>query len=76
MGQIIIEIPQHFDRNYRIVSHDSAEGILSEVGNLVAQSNFVEPEEIKHLWSEREETGCEIARNVRRSWKRNLWIND
>lgn len=65
MGQITIEIPQNIDRNYRLVSEDSGEKVLSNVEYLVKKENDVADDEILGLWADRKETVEEIARNLR-----------
>ena len=66
MGQITIEIPQSVNRNYRIVSEDSAEKVLSNLDFLVKKENDVADDEILGLWSDREESVEEIAKDLRR----------
>jgi len=66
MGQITIEIPQKVNRNYRIVSEDSAKKVLSNLERLVKKENSVKDGEILGLWADREESVEEIARDLRR----------
>jgi hypothetical protein len=65
MGQITIEVPQTLSKNYRIISEDSAKRIISNIETEVAKENSVEDDEILGLWSDRQETVGEIARDLR-----------
>ena len=65
MGQITIEVPQKISKTYRIVSEDSAEQIISNIEILVTKENSVEEDEILGLWSDREESVEEIAKELR-----------
>ena len=66
MGQITIEIPQSVNRNYRLVSEESAKKVLSNVEHLVKQENEIADDEVLGLWSDRKETAEEIANQLRR----------
>ena len=66
MGQITIEIPQRINRNYRIVSEDSAKEVLSKLEHLVEAENKVDDTEILGLWSDRKESVEEIAAQLRK----------
>ena len=66
MGQITIEIPQSVNRTYRIVSEDSAKKVLSNLELLVKKENDIDDNEILGLWSDREESVEEIAKDLRR----------
>ncbi|MCY7375588.1 MAG: hypothetical protein LH472_06410 [Pyrinomonadaceae bacterium] len=66
MGQITIEIPQKVNRNYRIVSEDSAQAVLSKLEILVENENKLDGDEILRLWADRQESVEEIARDLRR----------
>ncbi len=66
MGQITIEIPQRVNKNYRIVSENSAKKVLSNLERLVKKENSVEDDEILGLWADREESVEEIARELRK----------
>lgn len=70
MGQITIEIPQRISRNYRIVSEDSANEVLSKLERLVEEENKIDDDEILGLWADREESVEEIARELRQGWDR------
>ena len=70
MGQITIEIPQSVNRNYRIVSEDSARKVLSKLEILLKEENKIEHDEILGLWADREESVEEIARDLRAGWDR------
>lgn len=72
MGQIIIEIPQNISRKFRLAAHDSAEEILSNIENSIAQSNFLEDDEILNLLADRNESALDVAAEMRRSWKRKI----
>lgn len=61
MGQIIIEIPQNVNRNYRIISEDSAKKLLSNLERLVKKETVVEDEDILGLWTAPNELGKEVA---------------
>jgi hypothetical protein len=76
MGQITIEIPQKIDRNYRIVSEDSAKEVLSKLEHLVEAENKVDDDEILGLWAEREESVEEIAGALRKKSNHRLLRND
>ncbi len=65
MGQITIEIPQKDSMTYRIVTEDSAKRIISSIETEVTKENSVEDDEILGLWSDREETVEEIAKDLR-----------
>jgi hypothetical protein len=65
MGQITIEIPQSVNRNYRLITEDSAKEVLSKLENLVRKENKVDDDEILGLWAERKESVEEIARDLR-----------
>lgn len=65
MGQITIEIPQSVNRNYRLITEDSAKEVLSKLENLVRKENQVDDDEILGLWAERKESVGEIARDLR-----------
>ncbi len=65
MGQITIEIPQRVNRNYRLITEDSATEVLSKLENLVKKENKVDDDEILGLWAERKESVEEIARDLR-----------
>lgn len=66
MGQITIEIPQRISRNYRIVSEDSANEVLSKLERLVEEENKIDDDEILGLWADREESVEEIAQRLRK----------
>ena len=66
MGQITIEIPQSVNRNYRIVSENSAREVLSKLEHLVEAENKIDDDEILGLWADRKESVEEIARDLRR----------
>jgi len=66
MGQITIEIPQKLNRTYRFISEDSAKKVLSNLDNLAREENSVSDDEILGLWSDREDSVEEIARDLRR----------
>ena len=70
MGQITIEIPQSVNRNYRIVSEDSARKVLSKLEILLKEENKIDHNEILGLWADREESVEEIARELRSGWNR------
>ncbi len=70
MGQITIEIPQSVNRNYRIVSEDSARKVLSKLEILLKEENKIDHNEILGLWADREESVEEIARELRAGWDR------
>ncbi len=70
MGQITIEIPQSVNRNYRIVSEDSARKVLSKLEILLKEENKIDHNEIVGLWADREESVEEIARELRAGWDR------
>jgi hypothetical protein len=70
MGEITIEIPQNLNRTYRIVSESSAKKVLSDLEQLVKRENTIEDDEILGLWTDREESVEEIARNLRKGWDR------
>lgn len=65
MGQITIEIPQKISKTYRIVSEGSAIEIISNIEILVTKENSLEDDEILGLWSDREESVEEIAKDLR-----------
>ncbi len=65
MGQITIEIPQSVNRNYRLITEDSATEVLSKLENIVRKENKVDDDEILGLWAERKESVGEIARDLR-----------
>ncbi len=66
MGQITIEIPQSVNRNYRLITENSAQEVLSKLENLVREENKVDDAEILGLWADRKESVEELARNLRR----------
>jgi hypothetical protein len=70
MGQITIEIPQSVNRNYRIVSEDSARKVLSKLEILLKEENKIDHNEILGLWADREESVEKIARELRAGWDR------
>ena len=76
MGVITIEIPQSVNRNYRIVSEDSAEEVLSKVEQLVKQENKIDDNDILGLWADRDESVEEIARDLRRKTNDRSLRND
>ncbi|CAN5438452.1 hypothetical protein BH18ACI1_BH18ACI1_05410 [soil metagenome] len=76
MGQITIEIPQSVNRNYRIISEDSANEILSKIDLLVKQENKVNDDEILGLWADRKKAVEEIARELRRKTNDRSLKND
>jgi len=70
MGQITIEIPQSVNRNYRLVSEESARKVLSKLEILLKEENKIEDDEILGLWADREESSEEIAHQLRKGWDR------
>ncbi len=66
MGQVTIEIPQNVNRNYRLITENSAPEVLSKLENLVKEENKVDDAEILGLWADRTESVEKIARNLRR----------
>jgi hypothetical protein len=76
MGQITIEIPQSVNKNYRIISTDSANKILSKIDILVKEENDIKDDEILGLWSDRKESVEEIAKNLRRKTNNRSLKND
>ncbi len=66
MGQITIEIPQSVNRNYRLITENSAQEVLSKLENLVREENKADDAEILGLWADRKESVEELARNLRR----------
>ena len=66
MGQITIEIPQSVNRNYRLITENSAQEVLSKLETLVREENKVDDDEILGLWADRKESVEELARNLRR----------
>jgi hypothetical protein len=76
MGQITIEIPQSVNRNYRIVSENSAREVLSKLERLVEEENKIDDDEILGLWADREESVEEIARDLRRKSNNRSVKND
>jgi hypothetical protein len=72
MGQITIEIPQKFERTYRIISEDSADEVLRKLDVLVKEANHIEDDGILGLWADREESAEEISRKLRKGWNRNM----
>jgi len=76
MGQITIDIPQSVNRNYRIVSEDSAKEVLSKIEHLVKEENTVADDEILGLWADREESVEEIASELRRKSNNRSLKND
>lgn len=66
MGQITIEIPQRINRNYRIISEDSAKEVLSKLEHLVEAENKIDDDEILGLWADREQSAEEIAGELRK----------
>ena len=55
MGQITIEIPQSVNRNYRLVSEDSAKEFLLFLEDLVKEEDIIEVRKIPPLQTDREE---------------------
>jgi len=49
MGQITIEIPQNISRNFRIISEESADKILSALERL-AHKEMDEDEDLLGVW--------------------------
>ena len=76
MGQITIEIPQSVNRNYRLVSENSAKEVLSKVENLVSNENKINDDEILGLWADRKDSVEEIARNLREKSNNRSLKND
>jgi len=76
MGQITIEIPQQINRNYRIVSENSATEVLSKLEHLVEQENKIDDDEILGLWADRKESAEEIARELRKKSNNRSLKND
>ena len=76
MGQITIEIPQSVNRNYRIVSEESAKKVLSNLELLVKKENDIADDEILGLWADRKETAEEIAKELRRKSNNRSLKND
>ena len=70
MGQITIEIPQSVQRNYRIISVDSANDILSKIEILVKDENNIKDDEVLGMWADRPESVEEISQTLRNSWDR------
>ena len=66
MGQITIEIPQSVNRNYRLITENSAQEVLLKLENLVKEENKVDDAEILGLWADRTESVEKIARDLRR----------
>ena len=64
MGVITIEIPQSFNRNFRIVSEISAKEILTKLESLVKKENKIDDEDILGLWDDRKESVELIARDL------------
>ncbi len=71
MGQITIEIPQSVNRNYRIISTDSAKTILSKIEILVKEENNIQDDEVLGMWSDRKQSVQEISNELRNCWDRN-----
>ena len=67
MGQIIIEIPQSFNRKYRIKSESSAKEVLSNLEIIIEKENKVDDEDILGLWVDRKESVEEFARYAKKN---------
>jgi len=76
MGQIVIEIPQRVNKNFRIVSENSAKKVLSNIERLIKKENSIEDDEILGLWSDRKESVEEIAQNLRKKLNDRSLKND
>ena len=76
MGQITIEIPQSVNRNYRLVSENSAQEVLSKVENLVSNENKINDDEILGLWADKKDSVEEIARDLRKKSNNRSLRND
>lgn len=66
MGQITIEVPQKVQKTYRLVSEDSARGVIDELDKLVKKANHVDLSDLVGLWADRSETAAEISRDLRK----------
>ena len=66
IGRITIEIPPSLNRNYRVISEDSARKVLSKLKILLKEENKIDDDEILGWWADREESVEEIAKVSRR----------
>lgn len=80
MGQIVVEIPQKINRNYKFETLEQGEELLHSVENLVEKSgkrktsSIIPPrrhslkkdsDEVLGVWADRQESAEELAREIR-----------
>lgn len=82
MGQVVIEIPQNVYRTYHVDDSEFGEQLLVDLkpfSNRQKPSAVIPPrrtdrketlESVIGIWSDREETGQEIARRIRENNRR------
>ncbi len=77
MGVITIEVPQKVTKSYRLVSEESARGVIENLDMLVGKRNGkknkdgIDLSDIVGIWANREESAEEIALKLRSGWNRN-----